>query len=73
MRGMHPPASHFQNVFDVCNFFVISNHFDSNKPSALARIIENERTKCIVCGEALRIKVENCSQSTKIAITACKF
>ena len=44
-------------------------------------MIENVRTKCIIFGEALRIKVkkfkqdllENYSQSTKIAVTACKF
>ena len=39
------------------------------------------RTKCIIFGEALRIKVKKCKQNlpesyakgTKIAITACKF
>ena len=46
-----------------------------------ARIIENVRTKCIIFGEALRIRVkkfkqnlpENYSKSAKIAIIACKF
>ena len=49
--------------------------------ASLARIIENVRTKCLIFGEALRIRVknfkqnwpENYSKSTKIAITACKF
>ena len=44
-------------------------------------IFENVRTKCIIFGEAPRIRVnkfkqnlrENYSKSTKIAITACKF
>ena len=44
-------------------------------------LIENLRTKCIIFGEALRIRVkilkqtlpENHSKSTKIAIIACKF
>ena len=43
MRDMHPPTSHFQNVFDVYNFFVVSNLFGSDKP--YARTIENVRTK----------------------------
>ena len=62
MRDMHPPISHCQNEFDVYNFSIISNNFS-----------ENVRTKCIVCGEALRIRVENYSKSTKIAITARKL
>ena len=47
----------------------------------LASIIENVRTKCIIFGEALRIRVkqfkqnlpENYLNGTKTAITACKF
>ena len=43
--------------------------------------MENVRTKCIIFGEALRIRVknfkqnlrENYSKSTKLGITACKF
>ena len=31
-RYMHPPISHFLNVFDACNFSIISNLFDSDKP-----------------------------------------
>ena len=66
------------------NFSIIPNLFDSDKPIAIAfeaRIIENVRTKCIIFGEALRIRVkkfkenlrENYSKSIKIAITACDF
>ena len=83
MRGMHSPTSHFQKCLDVglYNFSIISNFFDSNQPCALSTVIENVRTKCIMFGEALRIRVkkfkqnlaENYSKSTKIAITACKF
>ena len=44
-------------------------------------MIENVWTKCIIFGEALRIRVkqfkqnlpENYSKNTKITITACKF
>ena len=47
----------------------------------LARIIETERTKSIIFGEALKIRgkkykqnlPENCSKSTLMAITVCKF
>ena len=47
----------------------------------LARIIETERTKSIIFGEALKIRgkkykqnlSENCSKSTLMAITVCKF
>ena len=79
MRGMHPPTSHFQKIFDVYNFSIISNLFDSDRP--YPHKIENVRTKCIIYGEALRITVkkfkqnfpENYSKSTNIAIAACKF
>ena len=38
MRGMHPPTSHFENVFDVglYNFFINLNLFHCNKPYALS-------------------------------------
>ena len=72
-----------KNVFHVYNFSIISNLFDSNislRSTPWARIIKNVRTKCIIFGEALRIKVKKCKQnlpniyskSTKIAITARK-
>ena len=81
MRGMHPPTSHFENVFDVYNFSIISILFYSYKPYAFSTYIENVQTKCIVFGEALKIRVkrfkqnlcENYSKSTKITIIACKF
>ena len=60
-RGMHPPTSHFEKNFDVYNFSIILNLFDSDKP--YARIIENVRTKCIMIGEALRIRVKKCKQN----------
>ena len=77
--GILPPAI-FKNVFEQ-NFSIISNLFHSNKPYAFSTYIENVRTKCILFGEALRIRVtkfkqnllENYSKSTKIATTACKF
>ena len=79
VRGMHLLTSHFQKLFDVHNFFVISNLFDSNKP--YARIIENVKKKCVIFGEAFRTRVKkfkqnlrkNYSKSTKTGITACKF
>ena len=53
-----PPAI-FKNIFDAYNFSEISNLFDSYKPYALStHIIKNVRTKCIIFGEALRIKVK---------------
>ena len=84
MRVCILPPVNFKNVFNVYIFSVISNLFDRNKPFALSNkacIIENVRTKCIILGEALRIKVkkfkhnlpETYSKSTKIAITASKF
>ena len=47
----------------------------------LARIIETVRTKCIIFGEALKVRgqkyeqtlLENCSINAKIVITACKI
>ena len=81
MRGMHSPTSHFENVFDVYNFSIISNLFHSNKPYAFSTYLENVRTKCIIFDEAPRIRVkkfeqnlrENYLESTKITITPCKF
>ena len=75
-----PPVI-FKNVFDEYNFSIISNLFDSNKPNAFSTHNRNVRTKCIIFGQALRIRVkkikqnlpENDSKSTEIAITACKF
>ena len=65
MRGMHPPTSHFENVFDVYNFSIISNLFHSNKPHALSTNIENVRTKCIIFGEALQIRVIKFKQNLR--------
>ena len=83
MRGMHLQPAIFKNVFDegLYNFVIISNLFHSNKPYAFSTYIKNVRTKCIIYGEALRIRVkkfkrnlrENYSKSIQIAITACKF
>ena len=36
MRGMHPPPAIFENVFNVYNFSIISNLFDSGNPLALS-------------------------------------
>ena len=35
MRGMRPPPAIFKNIFDVYNFSIISNLFDSDKSYAL--------------------------------------
>ena len=78
---MHPPTSHFKNVFDVYKFSTISNLFYSNMPYAFSAYIENVRTKCIIFGEALKIRVkkfkqnfrENYLKSTEVTIAACKF
>ena len=51
----------FKNIFDVYKFSIISNLFDSDK--FYARSIENVRTKCIVFGEALRIRVKQFKQN----------
>ena len=76
---MHLLTSHFKNVFDVHNFSIISNLFDSDKPYALST--HNRICASKIFGEALRIRVkkfkqnllENDSKRTKIAIAACKF
>ena len=36
MRSMHPPPAIFKNVFDIYNFSIISNLFDSDKSSAFS-------------------------------------
>ena len=36
MKSMLPPPAIFKNVFDVYNFFIISNLLDSDKPYALS-------------------------------------
>ena len=36
MRDMHLPTSYFQKYFNAYNFSIISNLFDSCKPSALS-------------------------------------
>ena len=78
---IYPPAI-FKNVFDVHNLSIISNLFDSNMPYALSTHNRKCATKCMIFGEASRIRVkkleqnlpENYSNSTKIAIlTAFKF
>ena len=55
------PSAIFKNVFDAYNFSIILNLFDSDKPKA--SIIENVRTKCIIFGEVLRIRVKKFKQS----------
>ena len=60
MRVRNHPSTIFENVFDVNNFSIISNLFDSDKPYALT--FENVRTKRILFGEALRIRVKRFQQ-----------
>ena len=81
MRGIHPPTSHSEYVFNVYNLSINLNLIHSNKPYAFNTYIENVRTKCIIFSEVLKIRVEKFKQnlcenylkSTKITITACKF
>ena len=73
----------FKNVFDVYNFSLSLNLFDSNKPLPfIERIIENVRRKCIIFGKARRISLGSKNsnkifvkiiQKALIAITACEF
>ena len=42
---------------------MISNLFDNNK--FYARVIENVRTKCIVFGEELRIRIKKFKQNLR--------
>ena len=65
VRGMHPPTSYFQKCFDVYDFSIISNLFDSYKPCVLStrNLIENVGTKCIIFGDALRIRVKKFQQN----------
>ena len=85
-EGMYSPHQlFFDYVFDKYNFSIISNLFNDNKPYALAHIIENVRTQCIILYlvkySLLKIIVkkfkqslpEKCSKNTKIAITACNI
>ena len=81
MRGMHPLPAIFKVVLNVYNFSIISNLFDSDKPSALS----THNGKCankmhhILRSTQIRVKqfeqnlAENYSKRTKITITACKF
>ena len=82
MKGTHPPPAIFNYVFDVYNFSIILNLFESDKPYALStRIIKNVRSKRIIFGKGHRIRVkkfkqnlpENYSKRPKIAITTCKL
>ena len=63
--GYHPPTSHFQKCFGcrLYNFSIISNLFDSNKLHALSTHNQNMRTKCIIFGETLKIKVKKFKQN----------
>ena len=82
IRVMILPPAIFNNAFDIHNFFIISNLFDSNKPYTLS----THNRKCAnkmyhIFGEALGIGVKKLNlicmkiiqKSTKIAIAACKF
>ena len=81
MRGMHPLPAIFKVVLNVYNFSIISNLFDSDKPSALS----THNRKCankmhhILRSTQIRVKQfeqnlsENSSKRTKITIRACKF
>ena len=81
MRGMHPLPAIFKVVLNVYNFSIISNLFDSDKPSALS----THNRKCankmhhILRSTQIRVKQfeqnlpESYSKRTEIAIKACKF
>ena len=81
MRGMHPLPAIFKVVLNVYNFSIISNLFDSDKPSALS----THNRKCankmhhILRSTQIRVKQfepnlpENYSKRIKITIRACKF
>ena len=59
MRVCILPPAIVKTAFDADNISIISNLFDSYKPYALSmRKIKNVRTKCIIFGKALRIRVE---------------
>ena len=81
MRGMHPLPAIFKVVLNVYNFSIISNLFDSDKPSALSTHNEKCANKMhhILRSTQIRVKQfeqnlpENYSKRTKITITACKF
>ena len=80
---MHHPTAIFNNALDESHFSIISKLYVTiclNRRKH-ASIIDTVRTKCITFGERLKIRsqkykqtlCENCSKSTKMAITACKF
>ena len=70
-----PPAI-FKNVFDKCNFSIISSHFDSNKSYALSTHKRQCANKMHHHGEALGIRgksfkqnlPENCSKRAKMTV-----
>ena len=78
---MHPLPAIFKVVLNVYNFSIISNLFDSDKPTALS----THNGKCankmhhILRSTQIRVKQfeqnlpENYSKRTKTTITACKF
>ena len=72
----------FQNVFDVFNFSIISNLFNSIKPYALkdasSKMCEQNASYLAKLSELgsknFKQKLpESYSKSTKIAITSCEF
>ena len=79
--GCIPPPSDFKKFLGRYNFFIISNLFDYNNSYALSTHNRKCANKCVIFGEALRIRgkkfkqnlPENCSKSTKMAIVVCKF
>ena len=81
MRGMHPLSAIFKVVLNVYNFSIISNLFDSDKPSALSTHNRKCANKMHDILQSIQIRVkqfeqnlpENYSKRTKITIRACKF
>ena len=78
---MHPLPAIFKVVFDVYNFSIISNLFNSDKPYALSthnrkcankmhHILRSTQIKAKQFKQVLR---EDYSKRTKITIIACKF
>ena len=76
-----PPPAIFKHAFAEYNFFITSNFFDYDKPSALSTHNEKCTNKNIIYDETFRFRgkkfkqnlPQNCSRSTKMAITVCKF
>ena len=57
MLRMHSPISHFQHCFGWIIFFHNFEPLHNNMPkSPQARIIETVRTKCIIFGEAVKVR-----------------